>query len=140
MQPLFTDRTGSDHVNIKRLIAQAGEASEQCGRLETPSIPHPVPLKEFLKTWPNDRPLWTGDESGAGRNIVAAFNDWAVKAVTAGGHGILIGPEGGFSSNERNLLLNYSNVKNVSLGPRILRSDTAAIAALTCYQSVSGDW
>ena len=140
LQPLLTERTGSDHVNIKRLVAQASEASEQCGRLETPTILQPVSLEKFLNSWPNDRPLWTGDESGAGRNIVAAFNDWVVKAGLADGHGILIGPEGGFTPNELATLGSMPFVTLIDLGPRILRAETAALAALTCWQALLGDW
>ena len=140
LQPLFTERTGADHVNISRLIAQAGEASEQCGRLEAPTILHPVSLEKFLESWPHDKPLWTGNESGAGRYIVTAFNDWAVKSVMAGGHGILIGPEGGFSPNELATLGSMPFVTFIDLGPRILRAETAAITALTCWQALLGDW
>ena len=140
LQPLFTERTGSDHVNIKRLIAQAGEASEQCGRLEAPTIPHPVSLEKFLNTWPHDRPLWTGNESGAGCNIITALNNWAVKAAMADGHGVLIGPEGGFSPNELATLGSMPFVTFIDLGPRILRAETAAITALTCWQALLGDW
>ena len=90
-------------------------------------------FKEFLDMWPKNQTLIFCDEIGG-----VAINQ-AIKNINKP-ICIMVGPEGGFSSNERNLLLNYSNVKNVSLGPRILRSDTAAIAALSCYQSVSGDW
>ena len=132
-QPIISERTQINKINIEKIKTYSQEASEQTERLSVPIINPIMKFKEFLDMWPKNQTLIFCDEIGG-----VAINQ-AIKNINKP-ICIMIGPEGGFSSNERNLLLNYSNVKNVSLGPRILRSDTAAIAALSCYQSVSGDW
>ena len=130
-----TERTNADHTNIARLTAIAVEASEQTGRLDVPQIVSLEPLSRLLETWDPGRRLMFCDEAGdadpAGLALSAAGGTrWA----------ILIGPEGGFSPCERECVRALSVATPVSLGPRILRADTAAIAAMTLWQSSLGDW
>jgi 16S rRNA (uracil1498-N3)-methyltransferase len=130
---LITQFTNADHTNIARLKAIATEAAEQTGRLDVPEVIAPVKLARLLDDW-SDRPLMFCDEAGDARPVMEAL---------AGGasHGaILIGPEGGFSAEERARLRGLPFVVPVSLGPRILRADTAAISALTLWQAAIGDW
>jgi 16S rRNA (uracil1498-N3)-methyltransferase len=135
VQIITTERTNADHTNLVRLAAIAVEASEQTGRLETPEILAPRRLADLLGDWPATRRLMFCDEGGdaqpAGKTLEqAAMGPWAV----------LIGPEGGFSPAERVAVRALKATLPVSLGPRILRADTAAIAALTLWQSHLGDW
>jgi 16S rRNA (uracil1498-N3)-methyltransferase len=130
-----TERTNADHTNVARLAAIATEASEQTGRLDVPQIVAPQPLSRLLADWEPGRRLMFCDEMGdadpASVALSAAGGDaWA----------ILIGPEGGFSPNERERVRALPSATPVSLGPRILRADTAAIAAMTLWQSSLGDW
>ena len=81
MQPVITERTGISRVNTKRLATQATEASEQCGRLEVPKILNPKPLINFLRTWPNNKPLWTGDETGAGHNFPSVLQCFSIVCI-----------------------------------------------------------
>tara|TARA_B100000686_G_C16682849_1_gene912975 strand:+ start:123 stop:884 length:762 start_codon:yes stop_codon:yes gene_type:complete len=140
IQPVITERTAVNRINKKRLTTQVHEASEQCGRLEVPKILNPEPLITFLNTWPDNKPLWTGDETGAGHNFSSVLQNWASKRMQLNGQGILIGPEGGFTINELATLRSMPFVTMVDLGPRILRAETAAVAALSCWQTVLGDW
>ena len=129
-----THRTQTHHVRMDRLDAIAIEAAEQTGRVDVPMIDEPVKLAELLDGWEAGRRLMFCDETGgepAGPALQAAGEDpWAV----------LIGPEGGFSPEERERLQSLPFTTAVSLGPRILRADTAAIAALTLWQAAVGDW
>jgi 16S rRNA (uracil1498-N3)-methyltransferase len=193
LQPVYTQYTQADRVNLQRLRANAVEAAEQCERVEVPEIAEPIDLPKLLAAWPVDRQLLYGDESGNG----VALKDWLAqqtvsaasphpnplpvgegsarsahangKALSLGlearkfdspgsnflvqglGEGqdqilrdridkfaILIGPEGGFSPNERHILATKATA--VGLGPRILRADTAAIALLSILQCWLGDW
>lgn len=136
--PVFTENTAVGRVNAERLRANAVEAAEQCGRLSVPAVHEPVALEALLAGWPAGRRLIMCDETGGGAPILDVLRD-------AGNGGpdqwaILIGPEGGFSRGELDLLAETTIVTRVGLGPRILRADTAAIAALTCWQAVLGDW
>jgi 16S rRNA (uracil1498-N3)-methyltransferase len=133
--PLFTQFTAMERVNIDRLRANAIEAAEQCGRLTVPEIREPVRFDQLLDAWPSNRRLICCDETGAGAPIVEAIG--ASEASVAG---LLIGPEGGLSKEELDRLDKTPNVCRVSLGSRILRADTAALAALACWQAVAGDW
>jgi 16S rRNA (uracil1498-N3)-methyltransferase len=133
--PVFTRFTAMERVNLDRLRANAIEAAEQCGRLTVPEIREPIRFDQLLDAWPADRRLICCDETGAGAPIVEAIA--ASKASVAG---LLIGPEGGLSKEELDRLDKTPNVCRVSLGSRILRADTAALAALACWQAVAGDW
>jgi len=132
--PVFTRRTIVSRVNIERMGANAIEAAEQSGRLSVPRVAAAVPLERLLADWPRERRLYFCDES----------LDAAPLAEAARGHGgpaaILTGPEGGFDPGERAPLRALSFVVPVTLGPRILRADTAALAALAIWQSVAGDF
>ena len=149
IQPVFTARTNSDHVRTDRLRAIAIEAAEQTERLDVPVIEEPAPLASLLFRWPENRRIIFADESGdddsrawggdAGRAppIAAALQPYASQNTQ---WAILIGPEGGFTPEERAHLRTLPCVTPVSLGPRILRAESAAIAALTIWQSILGDW
>ena len=128
-----TERTNADHVRLDRLRIIALEAAEQTGRLDVPQVSEPVKLERMLTDWSPDRRLMFCDEAGDALPVLEA-----VKAV--GPWGILIGPEGGFSPKERDRLRALAFTTPVSLGPRILRADTAAISALTLWQAAVGDW
>jgi 16S rRNA (uracil1498-N3)-methyltransferase len=127
-----TRRTNSDHTRIERLQVIATEASEQTGRLDVPEIVAPEKLERVLDGWDPNRRLMFCDEGGDARPILELDQrgPWA----------ILIGPEGGFAPEERDRLRAQAYVTPVSLGPRILRADTAAIAALALWQARLGDW
>ncbi|MEE8332262.1 MAG: 16S rRNA (uracil(1498)-N(3))-methyltransferase [Alphaproteobacteria bacterium] len=138
-QPVFTRFTSVGRVNTGRLRANAIEAAEQCGRLTVPEIREPVALDTLLGEWPADRRLLLCDETGGGRPIADALG--ALR--TPGGPGkwaVLTGPEGGFAPEELDLLRDLAMLTPVGLGPRLLRADTAAVAALACWQAVLGDW
>lgn len=129
--PVQTDFTNSERVRVDRLQAHAIEAAEQCGGTFVPSVEEPAKLSALLADWPADRALWWADEGAAGM----ALADPAPAPAA-----ILIGPEGGFSPAERARLAALPFTRRVSLGPRILRADTAAVAALALWQATHGDW
>jgi 16S rRNA (uracil1498-N3)-methyltransferase len=133
--PVFTRFTAMERVNQDRLRANAIEAAEQCGRLSVPEVREPIRFDAFLDIWPVRRRLICCDETGAGAPIFGT-----VTGPSPGGDGLLIGPEGGLAKEELDRLDKTPNVCRVSLGPRILRADTAALAALACWQAVAGDW
>ena len=148
---VLTRRTNADHARIERLRAIAAEASEQTGRLDVPEVCEPVKLERLLDQWPGKRRLmfcdeagddpeapW-GGESGRARPVIGSLLPRAGGEETAAWT-ILIGPEGGFDPAERERLRALPFVTPVTLGPRILRADTAAIAALTLWQAALGDW
>lgn len=135
VQPVVTQFTQSAKTNLSRLELIAVEAAEQTGRLDVPVILPPVSLAQALKARPEGRTLIFCDEAGDAAPMAEALAASAHEAAT-----ILIGPEGGFSPEERAMLRGLDRVLPVSLGPRILRADTAAIAAMTLWQSVRGDW
>lgn len=132
LQPVMTDRTIVSRLNIERLTANAIEAAEQSERLSVPEIREPMRLDKVLSQY-KDPILWA-DETGGG----VPFLDLYKKKIMA--HALLIGPEGGFSSAELVMLKTLPYVTPISLGPRILRADTAALAALSCWQALLGDW
>ena len=127
--PVMTRRTIAERVKLERLQTIAIEAAEQCGRSVLPSIEQPVSLAELLST--NERTLYFADEGG-GEPPASAFKQ--------GPSTILTGPEGGFTDEERSAIRGASNAVPVSLGPRILRAETAALAALASYMAIAGDW
>lgn len=143
IMPVMTDNTAVRRVNIDRLRANTVEAAEQCGRLTLPDIRDPIRLADALARWPAGRRLLVCDESGGGIPVIDALSGFRKSKFsdqTPSSWGILTGPEGGFSPAELDLLAENPIVTRVGLGPRILRADTAAIAALTCWQAVLGDW
>jgi 16S rRNA (uracil1498-N3)-methyltransferase len=143
VMPVITARTQASRVNTERLSAIAREAAEQCERLSVPVVTEPQSLSDILDQWPASRRLIVADEAGGGRPIVEALDqynksdDSGFRAVT---WALLIGPEGGFDSDELDRLRKLPFVTPVSLGPRILRAETAAVAALACIQALIGDW
>lgn len=133
--PVFTRRTVMSRVNTERLAAHMIEAAEQCERLTVPVVMEPTPLDKALAGWDAARPLIFLDESGGGAPLVQVLAD-----LPAGPLAVLVGPEGGFAPEERALLARLPFARPVGLGPRILRAETAAIAALAVVQAVRGDW
>ncbi|MEO0388286.1 MAG: 16S rRNA (uracil(1498)-N(3))-methyltransferase [Pseudomonadota bacterium] len=133
--PVFTEHTNAERLRADRLRAHAIEAAEQCGGTFVPEVAEARALSACLAAWPKTRRLLFCDERGAAPPVARALSD-----AVAGPWAILIGPEGGFSAAEARMLTARAEVLPVSLGPRILRADTAAIAALTAWQMVLGDW
>lgn len=134
--PIKTQHTSNFHLNIERINKIAIESAEQSERLSIPSISTLTSIDNLLINWDSTRILFFADESLNGRNIEDCLADFRPPLSAA----FLIGPEGGFSEDERKLLRAQSFVRPVTLGPRILRADTACIAALACYMSKLGDW
>ncbi len=130
-----TRRSNADHTNVARLQAIAVEAAEQTGRLDTPQVLAPEKLDRLLDGWDPGRALMFCDEGGDARPVLGALDGPAPSSAA-----ILIGPEGGFDPAERERLRALPFVTPVTLGPRILRADTAAISALTLWQAAVGDW
>jgi 16S rRNA (uracil1498-N3)-methyltransferase len=130
---VVTRFTGADHTNVSRLTAIAGEAAEQTGRLDVPQVEAPLKLDRLLDEWDAGRRLLFCDEAGEAKPLLEAVSQ-------SGPWAVLIGPEGGFSPEERERLRSLAFVTAASLGPRILRADTAAIAALSLWQAKLGDW
>ena len=131
--PVMTRYTISERIKKERFIAQTIEAAEQCRRVDLPEITEMVSFDNLLKSWPLERKLYYLDETLNGKPAKRAFT--ADKKCA-----ILVGPEGGFSEQELDLLRNAPFTQGVSLGPRILRAETAAITALACWQALKGDW
>ena len=129
LQLVTTQRTVVDKPNLERLGAHLVEAAEQCGRTAVPDLPEPLSLSQLLKHWPSDRSLIFADEAG-GTPLAEA------KAPAPAA--ILIGPEGGFTVQEREAIRAHPAAVPVSLGPRILRADTAALAAVAVWQAING--
>ena len=129
-----TRRSTAEHLRLDRLDAIAEESAEQCGRLDVPPVDDPIKLDALLDGWDGSRRLLFCDETG-GPDAAATLS-----AQPHAPWSILIGPEGGFAPEERERLLARPFAVPVSLGPRILRADTAAVAALTLWQSALGDW
>ena len=129
--PIMTQRTIAERVRLDRLEAIAIEAAEQCGRTRLPDISEPLPLAHLLQHREPSRTLYFADEDGG---------EPAGHAFTAGPAVILTGPEGGFTTQEREAIRSAPNSVAISLGPRILRAETAALAALAAWMSAVGDW
>jgi 16S rRNA (uracil1498-N3)-methyltransferase len=133
--PVITRRTQSTRVNLERMRANVIEAAEQCGILSLPRVDDDVKFDRLMLQWPGDRRLIFCDEDAPLKDPIAALRD-----MPRGPLAIIIGPEGGFDPLEREAMLRLPNVTRLSLGPRILRGDTAGVAALALVQSVHGDW
>ncbi|NBC32234.1 MAG: 16S rRNA (uracil(1498)-N(3))-methyltransferase [Alphaproteobacteria bacterium] len=138
LQPVFTAHTDVTRVNVERLRANAIEAAEQCERLDVPEVRVPVSLAALLEAWPTACPLLLAAERGAS-GLAAPPLAAAVREAGGPPVAFLIGPEGGFAASELDDLGKLAFVHPVSLGPRILRADTAGLAALACWQSLAGD-
>ena len=136
LAPTLTQFTQVSRVNTERMRANAIEAVEQCGILNLPMIEEPMSLARRLTERDDQRLLIFCDEAAPQADPLAALKE----ARGKGGLDVLIGPEGGFSGEERKALLAQPRLARLSLGPRILRADTAAVAALALVQAVSGDW
>ncbi|MHA4838848.1 16S rRNA (uracil(1498)-N(3))-methyltransferase [Sphingopyxis sp. MSC1_008] len=131
LQPVITERTIVERVKRERLEAQIIEACEQCGRTALPTLAEPVKLPQLLKDWPAGRSLLFADEAGGAP--LASIDTPAPAAI-------LTGPEGGFTARERELLTGHPAVRRIALGPRILRAETASIAAVGIWMAQNGDW
>jgi 16S rRNA (uracil1498-N3)-methyltransferase len=134
LRPVITARTVTGRVNLERMRANAVAAAEQCNLICVPNILEPEKLDRVLAQWEEGRALIYCDEAAAIADPIAALRD--VKTPAA----LLIGPEGGFTDQERALLRSLPFVIAISLGPRVLRADTAGVAALTLVQAAFGDW
>jgi 16S rRNA (uracil1498-N3)-methyltransferase len=138
IRPVTTRYTNSDRIRQDRLQAHALEAAEQCGGTFVPPVDDLISLARLLADWPADRALIFCDET------LSDDPTWAEGGISASlppaPAAILIGPEGGFSPEERDTLRAHPNAHAIALGPRILRADTAAVAALTLWQRARGDW
>ena len=139
LQPIVTQHTIVERVNVERLRANAVEAAEQTERLSVPEVRAPQDLTKLLGAWPAGRHLLMCDETGGGPPIAQALTALDANARTAP-WAIVIGPEGGFAAPELEALRRIKDVTAVGLGPRILRADTAALSALAVWQSLIGDW
>ena len=131
--PVVTKRTNLDRIKHDKLVVNAVEAAEQCGRMTVPEVKQMSSLEAALKNWPADRELIFCDEAGDAilmGEVSSPYKKWAV----------LIGPEGGFTVDERKMIRDHKNTVAVTLGPRILRADTAAVVSLSLWQTYLGDW
>lgn len=135
LQPVQTHHTQVTRLNTERMRSNAIEAAEQCGILAIPECGEMIRLEKLLEEWDEARILVFADEAAADQNPVETL-----KALRSKPLALLIGPEGGFSEEERRLVTAKPYVSTISLGPRILRADTAAVAALAVIQAAAGDW
>ncbi len=135
LQPVLTRHTIAERVNLDRMRANAIEAAEQCGILRIPDIGEPARLDRLIAAWDPARPLVFCDEAAEIQSPLEALS-----RTQSGPLGLLIGPEGGFATDERELLIRQPFTVRLSLGPRIMRADTAAIAALALINAALGDW
>jgi len=133
IQPVITRRCVADKLNIDRARHIVTEAAEQCARTALPEVAEPVRLEELLKHWPNDRTLYFADEQGGDR-AAAAF------AAHANPAALVTGPEGGFEHAERMAIAQLPQARSITLGPRILRGETAAIVGTALWMGTMGDW
>jgi 16S rRNA (uracil1498-N3)-methyltransferase len=137
LKPVFTARTQASRVNLERMRANAVEAAEQCGILAVPAVLPDEPLATALASLEGGRLLVFCDEDAPVANPILALEG---ARNVAGKLAVVVGPEGGFTDEERALVLGHANVVRVSLGPRVLRADTAAVAVLALVQAALGDW
>ena len=135
--PVLTGRTNAEPVDTRQLRVHAVAAAEQSERLTVPEVCDPVTFAEFLRDWPVDRKLLVGDETGAGRPVIEVAGELAENPAPCA---VLTGPEGGFTPVELDQLSELPFVTSIGLGPRVLRADTAALAALSVVQAVAGGW
>lgn len=135
LRPVMTAYTVAERVNLERMRANAIEAAEQCNILWVPEVEAPRPLAQALAAWPDERRLIFCDEAAPVASPIEALS-----AVAPGPLAVLVGPEGGFNGEERALLRGAAFAVPISLGPRVMRADTAAVAALALVNAVLGDW
>lgn len=135
IRPVITRHAVTGKINLDRLRANAIEAAEQCNMVYVPDVADPEKLNQVLANWPAERTLIFCDERAGQANPIDTL-----KQMKPGPLAVLLGPEGGFSEEERDMILSVPNVVALSLGPRIMRADTAAVAVLALVQSVLGDW
>lgn len=135
LQPVMTQHVQGKITNLDRLQANVVEAAEQCGILSVPQVMAPARLRDLLDGWPAGRRIIFCDEGDEGQNPLTILDRIEEKQLA-----LLVGPEGGFSEEERSLLRGLDFVTPIPLGPRILRADTAAVAALAVIQASIGDW
>ncbi|MBD8553364.1 16S rRNA (uracil(1498)-N(3))-methyltransferase [Rhizobium sp. CFBP 8762] len=135
LQPVMTQHVQGRITSLERLEANVIEAAEQCGILSIPRVHEPQKLMDLLERWPAERRIVFCDESEAGQNPLPVLKDISERKLA-----LLIGPEGGFSQAEREHLRSLPFVTPIPLGPRILRADTAAVAAMAVVQATLGDW
>lgn len=135
LQPVMTQHVQGKITSLDRLKANVIEAAEQCGVLGIPDVAEPLKLADLLQNWPRERRIIFCDESDAGQNPLPVLN-----GITERKLALLVGPEGGFSGDERRMLHALDFVTAIPLGPRILRADTAAVAAMAVIQAAIGDW
>jgi 16S rRNA (uracil1498-N3)-methyltransferase len=135
IQPVITRHTQVSRLNVERMQANAVEAAEQCGILAVPHCAEPVALEMLLERLGPHRHLVFCDESAADADAIELLRPIRGRPLA-----VLVGPEGGFSEDERRMLAACDFVTAIPLGPRILRADTAAVAAMALVQAVAGDW
>lgn len=135
LRPVMTQHTNAERINLERMRANVIEAAEQCGILRIPEVMAPQPMSKAIESWDPARRLIFCDEGAPIADPVAAL-----AAVPPGPLAVLIGPEGGFSADERIRLIATPGTVRIALGPRIMRADTAAVAALALVNAVLGDW
>ena len=129
--PVLTSRTVVDRLNLERLRAHAIEAAEQCERTVVPALAEPEKLHQLLTAWPPERALYFADEAGG---------EPLPSIASSGPAAILVGPEGGFTDEERAAVRALPQGRSMTLGPRILRAETAALAAISLWMAAAGDW
>jgi 16S rRNA (uracil1498-N3)-methyltransferase len=134
LRPVITRRTQTERVNLDRMRANAIEAAEQCNLVAVPDVLEPVKLDAALSSWDAGRALIHCDETQSARDPLRALSNVKLPAA------VLIGPEGGFDDAERAMIAANPRALAISLGPRIMRADTAAVAALSLVQAAIGDW
>ena len=135
LRPVLTRHTAVDRVNVERLRANAIEAAEQCNLVGVPEVLEPRPLDDVLAAWEEGRRLVFCDEAAAEGPPLRVLS-----GLPPGPLALVVGPEGGFAPEERDRLLALPFVAPISLGPRVMRADTAAVAALALIQATLGDW
>jgi 16S rRNA (uracil1498-N3)-methyltransferase len=133
--PVLTRHTVAERVNTERMRANVIEAAEQCGILRVPEVAEPVKLPALLDAWDASRAIIFCDEDAEQASAITALG-----ALSRGPIAVLVGPEGGFSPDERAMIRRLPHATAISLGPRIMRADTAAVAALALVNAVLGDW
>jgi len=132
---VLTRRTQVARVNLRRMAANIVEAAEQCGVIALPGLRPPEPLERVLAAWPEARALVFADEAADRADSLAALSALSGRPLA-----VLVGPEGGFAADERAAVLALPATVAISLGPRVMRADTAAVAALALVQAAAGDW